>query len=210
MKGAKELLKRFTVVSDHLKRKRIIKWTNDGRPFPPPHDIKQLAILYYGVTYELDTLIETGTYLGDMIWAQKDFFRQIFSIELSEDLYTRARKRFASFPHIKLLQGDSSEKIGEIVHQLNAPALFWLDGHYSGGITAKGEKICPIFEELTHIFSSSQPHVVIIDDARLFVGKDDYPTIRELAAFVEENSGYSFRTENDFILLTPSENSKHK
>ena len=35
------------------------------------------------------------------------------------------------------------------------PAIFWLDGHYSAGITAMGEQATPIFKELTHIFGDS-------------------------------------------------------
>jgi hypothetical protein len=47
-----------------------------------------------------------------------------------------------------------------IIKDLNEPAIFWLDGHYSSGITAKGDKICPIFEELDSIFNNSKSRFI--------------------------------------------------
>jgi hypothetical protein len=204
--GYLQLLKRNFFVDSYLRRKRIINWIREDTPIPPPHDIKQLAILYYGAANGIDTLVETGTYLGDMVWSQKDFFRKIYSIELSSDLYERAKRRFSGTGNVELLQGDSSQKLAEVIRELKAPALFWLDGHYSGGITAKGEKECPIFEELTHIFTSEMPHVILIDDARTFVGANDYPTITELAEFIRAQGNHTIRIQNDIIVLLPNEN----
>ena len=82
------------------------------------------------------------------------------------------------------MQGDSGNVLNQLVPELNSAALFWLDGHYSGGQTAKGEKECPIYEELKSILASSLEHIVLIDDARLFIGQHDYPTIEELKDFV--------------------------
>jgi protein-L-isoaspartate O-methyltransferase len=43
--------------------------------------------------HNVDTLIETGTYLGDMTYAQRKLFKQIYTIELSETLYKKAVDR---------------------------------------------------------------------------------------------------------------------
>lgn len=200
----KRILRQNPFISGYLQRRRITDWISNGRPIPVPHELKQIAILYYASINGLDVLVETGTFLGDTIWEQRNNFKKIFSIELSSDLYKLAKKRFKGFNHIRLLQGDSSVRLEEVMADLNSPALFWLDGHYSGGITAKGTKECPIFEELRHIFSCSFRHTILIDDARLFVGRDDYPTIIELNSFVAAESGYQFRVENDIIVLSHS------
>jgi hypothetical protein len=203
MASIKEILKKTFIVSDLLKRKHIKAWIRDGRPYPPPHDVKSLALTHYALSYGLNTFVETGTYLGDTIWSLKDLFEQIYSVELSEELYRRAKKRFSGYSNIHLLQGDSSEKLFDVVRQLRTPALFWLDGHYSGGITAKGEKVCPIYDELEAVFSSIiKGHVIVIDDARLFVGKDDYPTYAELLAFINSKGDYLVRREGDEIIVT--------
>jgi len=198
----KSQLKQNYFIDAYLKRKHIINWKKNNHPVPVPHDIKQLAILYHAAASKINILVETGTYLGDMVWAQKDYFQKIYSIELSEELFLKAKKRFKNKINVELIQGDSSEKISEILNKINMPVLFWLDGHYSGGITAKGNKVCPLYDELTHIFNNHFSHTILIDDARLFVGKDDYPTLDELRIFVNQNSTYSMKIENDIIILS--------
>ncbi len=92
---------------------------------------------------------ETGTYLGDMVEVQLHEFDKVISIELSQDLYDRARLRSRRNPNVQLHRGDGGKVwLHKVVPALKEPALFWLDGHYSHGITARGEKDCPIFEEL--------------------------------------------------------------
>ncbi len=198
----KEYLKQNFFINAYLKRRHIVSWEKNNYPVPAPHAIKQLSILYHALVYKINVLVETGTYLGDMVWAQKDYFQKIYSIELSEELFQKAKRRFRNKGNVELIQGDSSEKISEILSKIMSPVLFWLDGHYSGGITAKGAKVCPIYGELEHVFKSSYSHVILIDDARLFTGNDDYPTLNELSGFVSDNSTYKMKVENDIIILS--------
>lgn len=94
--------------------------------------------------------------------------------------------------------------IPNVLRELKQPALFWLDGHYSEGFTAKGDKETPIYDELNWIFSvPERRHVIIIDDARCFGVYADYPTLAELKRFVEEKRpGASFVVEDDSIRIT--------
>lgn len=62
-----------------------------GKPIPPPHLIKQETVKEYAHKFSIDILIETGTYLGDMVFAMKDVFSQIYSIELDSDLCMKAK-----------------------------------------------------------------------------------------------------------------------
>jgi hypothetical protein len=157
----------------------------------------------YQKKYGCRILVETGTYRGDMIYAEKNHFDQIFSIELDELLFKKAVQKFKKYPHITILQGDSGVVLREVVSKLDEPALFWLDAHYSGGITAMGDKECPIFEELRNIFASKYHHIILIDDARCFNGTRDYPTIAELTEYVEKTiPGYTVEVKDDFIRLT--------
>lgn len=153
---------------------------------PIPHVIKQNNIRKYRDAYRFQVFVETGTYLGDMVEAQKGRFRQIISIELGKDLHQKALRRFESDPQVTLLQGDSGVLLKEVIKNLDEPALFWLDGHFSSGITAKSDKNTPVVEELKAILSSSINHGILIDDARLFSGHDDYPSIDELCFLVKE------------------------
>ncbi|MBW2661262.1 MAG: hypothetical protein JRD93_04565 [Deltaproteobacteria bacterium] len=160
------------------------RWLKNGRPVPPPHGIKQGVIKEYAGEYQCPVFFETGTYNGDMIQAVKDDFKQIFSVELSESLYKQARLRFNNDDHISLLQGDSGKVLPETLKRISEPCLFWLDAHYSGANTAKGDKFSPIMEEVLPILDHKvRNHVILIDDAREFTGKDGYP---EIVKFTQE------------------------
>lgn len=149
-------------------------------------------------------MVETGTYLGDMVMSQKNNFKRIISIELGKDLWEKAKLRFKMYSHIELLQGDSGKVLHEIIGNINEQAIFWLDGHYSSGVTAQGEKDCPVYEELSAIFKNNHKHILLIDDARHFVGQGDYPTAEELVAFVnQQSSDYKYEIKNDIICFEP-------
>ena len=180
---------------------RVLKWKLiRAKSENPPHVVKQLIITNYVKKYKYNTLIETGTYFGEMINAQRDNFKKIYSIELSYDLYQKAKNRFQAFSHIELINGDSGEKIKQILQQLNEPAVFWLDGHYSEGITAKGNKNTPIEEELLHITIHPYPHIILIDDARLFNNSEDYPTVEKIKEIISKNRVIDFFKVADDII----------
>lgn len=185
------------------KIKIINNWKKMGKPIPPPHLIKQETVKEYARKFSTQILIESGTYLGDMVFAMKDVFSQIYSIELDSDLYMKAKERFANVQDIHIIQGDSSKVLPDILTSIRQLCLFWLDGHYSGGINAKSDLDTPILEELKHIFAHMiRDHVILIDDARLFIGQEDYPTIEDLREFVaKERPNWVFEVKNDIIRI---------
>ena len=65
--------------------------------------------------YNLSILVETGTYLGETIAATCSEFPEIYSIELSDDLYQRASTLFADFPWVHLIYGDSASVLRELL-----------------------------------------------------------------------------------------------
>jgi hypothetical protein len=180
------------------------KWKANGRPVPPPHAAKQEIIAATAKQYNCEIFIETGTYLGDTIWSQRKNFRKLISIELSERLFNAASKRFRNNSEIQIYQGNSGNVLQMIMPDIRSRAILWLDGHYSGGITAKGKTECPVFRELDAVFlNNSLLHIVLIDDARLFIGKRDYPKIDELIEFVKlKNPAYQVKVDTDIIFLT--------
>jgi len=181
-------------------------WKRKGCPVPPPHQVKQMVIEEYQKQYGCSVLVETGTYLGDMVEAQENNFKRIISIELDQHLYERAKHNFRKKSHITIYQGDSSKILPQIMPTITENALFWLDGHYSEGFTAKGDKETPIYEELEVIFQdSTHDHILLIDDARLFTGQRDYPTIEELSDCIRgQNKDYIIEVKDDIIRAVPS------
>lgn len=156
-------------------RGEYLWWRLRGSPRPKvPHIVKQRTLTQFGREYGLQVMVETGTNLGNMVNAQKDHFREIYSIELDTWLAARAKRKFADRPGIHLYQGDSGKILPTIVPLLKEPALFWLDAHW-GAIDA------PIKQELECIYRHPvRNHVLLIDDARYFDGRGDYLSIEQL------------------------------
>jgi hypothetical protein len=185
--------------------RELVEWERNGKPVPPPHLVKQRTLKSYSEKYGLKTLVETGTFYGEMVEAMKSDFDRIYSIELSSDLFEKAKDRFKRSAHIEIFHGDSGIELERITKKLDEPALFWLDGHYSGGETAKGEESTPIYKELSHILGSPESgHVIVIDDARLFGSDHDYPSIRELTDYVNrKRADLEVEVQDDSIRITP-------
>ncbi len=115
--------------------------------------------------------IETGSFLGDGVqMALEAGFEQIYSIELAPHYYQHCCSRFASYPNVTILQGNSTTVLPELLKHIDSPATFWLDGHYSCGINSgKGDTNCPILAELENIRQHPiKTHTILIDDIRLF------------------------------------------
>ena len=184
-------------------KKTLELWEQNGRPNPSPQAYKHLTIKKYAARYHTPVLVETGTFHGDTIFATKDIFKAVYSIELSGELYKEATIRFKKDKKITILHGDSGEVIESLLKNISERCLFWLDGHYSEGYTAKGQLNTPIIQELTHILNHKiKDHVILIDDARCFNGTDDYPTIEYLQDFVGQyDHKLQLVVENDIISI---------
>jgi glycosyltransferase involved in cell wall biosynthesis len=181
---------------------RLNMWNADGTV---PHVVKRRVVRDYAKRYGATTLVETGTYMGDMVAAMSHSFRRIYTIELQPSFFAKARARFARKHHVTVLHGDSGREIARVSTWLDEPALFWLDAHYSGGTTARGDLDTPIVAELRHILGSGDiAHVLLIDDARSFTGRDGYPTIEELRELVNRlRPQYVMEVALDIIRITP-------
>lgn len=185
------------------RRARAI-WERSGRPVPPPPVVKQEIVRAYARAFDLHTLVETGTYLGEMIRATRVLFDRIYSIEIDRTLVNRARRRFHRHrATVTILHGDSGERIARILEGMEEPCLFWLDSHYSGGLTSRGASETPVMQELGHIFNHRiMDHVILIDDARCFTGQGDYPTLDELREYVmKRHPGWHFSVRHDIIRI---------
>lgn len=175
------------------------------RHTPPPEAVKRQVLREYARAYRLRTFVGTGTYLGDTVEALRGDVDRVYSIELSEALHAEARERFAGVQNVELIKGDSGPELARLLPRLTVPALFWLDGHYSGGVTARGDNDTPIMQELRHILTAPDlGHVIVIDDARCFGHDEGYPTIREVRRLVcRLRPGLDVRIGGNSVRITP-------
>ena len=159
-------------------------WILRGRPARSPHLLKQKVVREYGDRFKLRTLVETGTYYGEMVAAMKNYFDRIYSIEFVPELASRATRKFARDEHVRIFCGDSRVVMPEVLALLKAPALFWLDAGYYGwvGIRSNEQRLSA---ELEMILSHPFPHVILLDDARGLTGRDGIPSVADVKAYVE-------------------------
>ena len=191
-------------ITDYIRYRITVRnWNEKGNPIPVPDVIKQRTVKEYAKIFSVETFIETGTYLGDMVDAVRDTFNKIYSIELDNALYEQAKKKFSRHRKISIFHGDSSKVLPVILADISGPCLFWLDGHYSSGITAKGDLNTPIMQELNCILDHFiEEHVILIDDAREFNGYNDYPTIEELKKRIfKKYPDWKFDIKDDIIRI---------
>ena len=186
----------------------LLRWHLRGQPAPPPHAIKRREILAARRDHGVDVLIETGTYMGDMVNFARRHFSRVMSVEIDPTLHQRAQERFAGDSRVELLLGDSATVLPALLDReelKRQPLLYWLDGHYSAGVTGRGDKDTPVAEELEAVLARDNPRdVILIDDARCFDGTSDYPILDDLvAALRARRPDMDVRVEFDMIKVLP-------
>lgn len=145
-----------------------------------------------------DVLVETGTYLGETVEnGIKIGFKDIYSIELSKELYAQNVKKFHDFSNVHLFEGDSGKILGSVIEKITSPVVFWLDGHWSDGITARGDKDFPLLDELDAIAQHRiKSHILMIDDVRCIEPIYSMQMIKD--KILKINFRYVFNHEDGF------------
>ena len=114
------------------------------------------------------TFIETGTLDGETIFSMEPYFDLLYTIELSEKYFNNTRSKYKG-NKINFIFGDSSIVFETLLPNIKDNVIFFLDGHWSSGDTARGNKDCPLLEEIQHINNLyKNKAIIIIDDYRLF------------------------------------------
>jgi hypothetical protein len=184
----------------------IVHWISDGCRLNAPPPIKRQVIKSYISRYAIENFVETGTHLGDTLASIAcDSRVNAISIELDEEFYNRAARRFLRWQNVTVIQGDSATELPKVISKLDGPTLFWLDGHYSGGDTGKGLKETPISNELACLLANyNGKDVILIDDIRCFDGTHDYPKLSSLMSELETfNKMLHMEISTDILRLTP-------
>jgi hypothetical protein len=157
--------------------------------------------------------VETGSYVGTGIErALAAGFPSIISIELSEKYFSFCTQKFAGFPQVKVMFGDSALVLAEVISAIEHPITFWLDGHHSCGDTALGLHWAPLMQELEQIRSHRiKTHTLLIDDMRCW--QEPNPThgfsVQELIPFIYTiNPNYKLsyldgEAPQDILVATP-------
>jgi hypothetical protein len=170
-----------------------------------PAATKRSFIRHAQSMLEYPTFIETGTFMGDMSAYACSLFSQVHTVELSPTLAQQATERLAGNTNAAVHTGDSGQVLRRLLPTIDVPCFFWLDGHYSGGVTARGETDTPIARELMAIADCcTRPAAIFIDDARVFGTDDAYPTLEETITLLRGiDPAFYIGVTSDIIWATP-------
>ena len=181
IKQIKKLLKRILLhnLFVSIKRQRQLKlWQKRNYLENAPQFIKEKVLEKYSI--ENANWVETGTYKGDTTYYLSKKYPHIYSVEPNVEFYKEALNIFKGL-NVTLFNDVSENVLPILLPTLKGNLNFWLDGHYSGGETFKGNKECPIKDELNSIevnFDNFEKISIFIDDVRLFLSSaNDYPSI---------------------------------
>lgn len=179
-------------------------WLLRGKPVRTPHFVKQCTLLDHRRRFSLGTLVEVGTYYGEMVAVARRNFRQVFSIEIDARLADLSRRRFRCDTNVEILQGDSRVLLPQLLPRLREPALFWLDGGYYAWEDKNVGKRDRLSQELNWILAHPYPHVVLLDDAHGVDGRDGAPTLEQIISALDRDfPGHYFEVENDILCIAP-------
>lgn len=154
--------------------------------------------------WDVRNFVETGTADGSTCRILSNVFEQLHTIEIVPTLYKSAVNHLAPYSNIQCHFGDSAEVLPGLLEKINAPTFFWLDGHYCGSREARGPKDTPVEDELEIIFATGLPHVVFIDDARLFGRDPAYPTLERVRELItSQDIEYTFSYVDDMMRAIP-------
>lgn len=171
--------------------------------FGAPHDEIGVISRHMGLT----TFIEGGTFEGGTAMKAGDTFDSVVTIEKSDAMHSRAAVKLRNHPRIELLKGDTREHLPALTRRFDR-ILFWLDAHWSGGLTSGEDDECPLLAELEIIFGSNVSCAILVDDARLFLAPppkphkaEHWPSIKCISDCLP--AGWDMLVYEDVIYLLP-------
>jgi len=170
--------------------------------------------------------VETGTFLGGSSTTTTTtttilarIFVRVWSIESSREYLEAAQQtlvRSGCADTVRLVHGESTACLGQLLRCVDGPALFWLDGHWSPWMPIDSRPQCPLLPELAAI--ADWPHastsVLLIDDMSVFrersddgqLRPDEWPTPADLTSRLADRFGdHDVREVDDVLLVQPAQ-----
>jgi hypothetical protein len=166
--------------------KSVQDWIEEGQPVPPPQTVKVLMLANALSAGGSRRFVETGTLKGLtsglMAWMPDV---TVDTVEISQKYYELSEEKLGDFSNVNRHLGDSGVVLPRIMDGLDEPAVFWIDAHFSGGDTGKGDLMAPVKAELNSLLGHHvKDHIILIDDMRDFSGFGGYPEASEVVEWI--------------------------
>lgn len=111
--------------------------------------------------YHIDTLVETGSYVGFSTVFFSRCFQEVHTIEISKTSHERVKRFFSGSPHVHCHLGSSDQVLPQILPSLTGkPIIFYLDAHWNDH--------WPLLQELEEIGKTHRDRcIIVIDDFKV-------------------------------------------
>jgi len=138
--------------------------------------------------------IEAGTFLGNTAMRCSRNFERVITMELDPSLFRQAKVYLSRRRNVLCLEGDALKLFPSVLEMADVgDALVFLDGHFSGGVTAHGELAEPACEEIAVLAGyRAKINAMIIDDFRCFGRDKGWPRRSTLLETIEDSFGDDF------------------
>lgn len=108
--------------------------------------------------FNIQTLIETGTFLGQTTEKLSELCKNVITIEVREDFYLQAKNKLCVLPNVTMHLGDAPIVLDAILPNVIKPLMLFQDSHWSYPTPLKGE-----FEAIA---KHCKPAVICIHDMK--------------------------------------------
>jgi len=151
-------------------------------------------------------LVEVGTYKGDMARRCADVFCRVWTTEMDPSLAQEAKQSLVHWPNITAYGSDGRKWLPKMFSQDEklSDVLVYLDGHYSGPGTARGDVPEPAVQELDILLPfTDRIAAIVVDDFRCFGVEPGFPSRAELLEHARqfESRGFTCTVEHDQVLI---------
>lgn len=111
--------------------------------------------------YNIDTVVETGTFRGNTTILFSFLFDDVHTIEVSPKYYDIALEKLKEFSNVHTYLGSSEKVLKDILPQLqDKTILFYLDAHWN--------KFWPLLDEIEEITKTHKDNcIIVVDDAKV-------------------------------------------
>lgn len=168
----------------------------------PPEMYKRKFIKKILARYKFDNAIETGAYLGQTTKVISKSVA-VTTIEIDPNLNVYLKSKFRKSP-VSVLHGDSAKLFQSLIKEKDYSTFFYLDSHFSGGITSQGQSVTTLKDEILGLrdFKGLNKSLILIDDVISLNGINDYPEREFIVNFASDHNLYlSTILPNSIILF---------
>jgi hypothetical protein len=133
----------------------------------------------------LEHFIETGTLEGHTSQWATDHFKTVVTVDVNSP--------YRCHKGVEYFVANSADFLESKV--VNLPTFFWLDAHT--------DEECPVMREIAAINRSPLPHVILVDDARLFGLFPAWPNKHEVLEALSNGGKRTVYEIDDVIVAEP-------